>query len=485
LEEEFLPFFDIKKKMKTAVVGGGISSLVSAYYLARKSIPVTLIYKGHLGGWIHSFKKNDVLYETGPRSLRPSGDAGFATLELISDLNLQDELVSVGSESAAARNRFIYFDGKLHNAPSSIKELLASKSPVLKGLVASVLKEPFQPKSTETDESIAAFVNRRLGKHVTDNLVSAIVHGIYAGDVAQLSVRSTFKMLWELEQRGGLVKGAFHSAFDSPKIAYKAESEKAQSLIDIVSKSKMYSFKNGMQTLVDGLVKELKKMNVNMIQSECTSLDITKEHALLGLENGERLEADHVISGIPAWNLYSILSSTSKNDTLQSLSKIQGVDVGVVNLVYQGYVLPHQGFGFLVPKSQVDQCNVIGVVYDSCVFPEQDQKPVTRLTAMMGGYLFAKKFGNPKTVSKKVLEDVAVKEVERILGIPSSLLLDTHVSVQEQCIPQYTVGHEDTITSIESQCKSLGRLSLVGSSFRGVSVNDCVFNAKKVIQNIN
>jgi oxygen-dependent protoporphyrinogen oxidase len=41
----------------------------------------------------------------------------------------------------------------------------------------------------------------------------------------------------------------------------------------------------------------------------------------------------------------------------------------VVNLVYQGNVLPTNGFGYLVPD-QEDEA-ILGVVFDSCVFPSQ------------------------------------------------------------------------------------------------------------------
>ena len=41
----------------------------------------------------------------------------------------------------------------------------------------------------------------------------------------------------------------------------------------------------------------------------------------------------------------------------------------VINLVYPGKVLPMDGFGYLVPAHEPEL--VLGVVFDSCVFPEQ------------------------------------------------------------------------------------------------------------------
>lgn len=67
-----------------AVIGGGITGLTTAYYLARWLPPssrVTL-YEGadRQGGWIQTVKETDggvVHFENGPRMLRGLGKAGF------------------------------------------------------------------------------------------------------------------------------------------------------------------------------------------------------------------------------------------------------------------------------------------------------------------------------------------------------------------------------------------------------------------------
>lgn len=51
------------------------------------------------------------------------------------------------------------------------------------------------------DESVWSFVSRRWGREVADNLVSPILHGLYAGDLYSLSVKATMPSLWELEKR--------------------------------------------------------------------------------------------------------------------------------------------------------------------------------------------------------------------------------------------------------------------------------------------
>ncbi|GCB77331.1 hypothetical protein scyTo_0021091 [Scyliorhinus torazame] len=83
----------------------------------------------------------------------------------------------------------------------------------------------------------------------------------------------------------------------------------------------------------------------------------------------------------------------------ESLRKIASVSVAVVNLEYKGLVLPVWGFGHLIPSHESSE--ILGVVYDSCSFPQQDQvgPPTTRLTVMMGGSWFQESFGDPDTAS--------------------------------------------------------------------------------------
>lgn len=84
-----------------AILGGGISGLSSAYYLSKSS-PKTkiLLIEGskRLGGWIRSQRvppgnhvsfntssdeTDNVLFEAGPRSLRPVGPGGAAILSMV------------------------------------------------------------------------------------------------------------------------------------------------------------------------------------------------------------------------------------------------------------------------------------------------------------------------------------------------------------------------------------------------------------------
>ena len=73
-----------------AVLGGGITGLASAYYLSRElpNAKVTLLEgRSRLGGWLQTktvdVGNGKVLFEQGPRNLRPSMPNGHVTLDLV------------------------------------------------------------------------------------------------------------------------------------------------------------------------------------------------------------------------------------------------------------------------------------------------------------------------------------------------------------------------------------------------------------------
>ncbi len=105
---------------------------------------------------------------------------------------------------------------RLPGPGSSLLGVLFSciSEPVFKGVFPSLLTEPHIPPRPDhlLDESVASFLSRRLGSSlVADNIVSAVFHGIYAGDIYQLSARSLLARAWQFERRYGSLFNAFWS----------------------------------------------------------------------------------------------------------------------------------------------------------------------------------------------------------------------------------------------------------------------------------
>lgn len=174
--------------------------------------------------------------------------------------------------------------------PASIFEYLTDfKSPVMRGSLPMFLAEPFRPRSDAglDDESIHSFVSRRLGSRIADNMISALVHGIYAGDSRRLSglppanlvVKSCFPFLWNAEKKFGSIAFGILADSQTPasSVHTMAHTPAAVPFIqDVKAKSALYSFRDGLQTLSDAIAHSLAAHpNVEIrCGTRCTSLEM-------------------------------------------------------------------------------------------------------------------------------------------------------------------------------------------------------------------
>lgn len=546
-------------KKRIAVLGGGISGLTSAYRLAQQ-LPkdrydiVLLEHQNRLGGWIQSERitlpSNDAnaatssttaLIEKGPRSIRPAGYSGLMMLDLVRSLGLLERLLKVPKTAPSAQNRYLYYPDRLAKLPSSIPSLLSAllKLPFLRSIIPGVLREPRVPsrflgpksesQSEKTrlqqrelieDESVDSFVSRRFGKGLAENLVSAVIHGIYAGDTRKLSVRAVLPFLWDAERIHGSVlrsmlpskRNKRHRALPEAEAAVKAakedrlkeiEKELGKDFLDSYKKISVYSFPDGVQEIVQAFESKLTEYDNVQVKKGDAVRSIVVDSAnkvLLRTSKGETIEADRVISGIPSSQLADILPPDSE---LPHLKHNPSANVGVVNIVVSPTAVsssskpfvPVEGFGYLIPRTTPgNEDGILGVVFDSDAIPEQDSadaasRPI-KLTVMMGGSHWSSLSTLPSEEDMKVR---AIRAVSRHLGIDTSLLEDSSkvtvkATMQKDCIPWYLVGHPVRMAqlhkALEKDATLAEKLTLVGASYTGVSLNDCVAYVTEAVEQI-
>ncbi|XP_044742313.1 protoporphyrinogen oxidase [Chrysoperla carnea] len=464
------------------ILGGGVSGLSAAYYLSQRISPSKIYLveaSNRFGGWIQSKQNGNVLFELGPHTIRPKGEPGANTLQLIEQLNLSNEVIPIHTNHPAAKNRMIYVNKELHLLPSNLYGALIKRKPFSKPLLMSVLSELFQPQKQipDGDESIYDFIERRFGKDVAEYAISPLICGICAGDAKEISVHFLAKSLFELEQKhGGIIKGTIKELFQNSKknkielcnLAKRAKSEKWS----------VYSLKSGLETLPLTLVNNLQEKKVNLIKnSPCTSLEF-HDNKIFAKFKDQSLISDHVISSLLA-NKTAPLVEKQHPELAEYLYGIPSVTVGVVNIEFKGAIKNDKlnAFGFLVPPSQ--RIPILGIIFDSCCFPSNDS---TVFTVMMGGKWFEEYFGTDP--SEQSLLDVSKKYIQEILNIHNECE-SYEVNILKDCIPQYTVGHVQRIQNIYKYIdKHDMPLTLCGTSYSGVGVNDVILSAKNAVQKV-
>ncbi|XP_036350253.2 protoporphyrinogen oxidase isoform X2 [Ochotona princeps] len=321
--------------------------------------------------------------------------------------------------------------------------------------------------------SPSAALDLSLTLKVASLAMDSLCRGVFAGDSRELSVRSCFPSLFQAEQTHrsvllGLLLGAGRSPLPDSELVRQARAERWS----------QWSLRGGLETLPQALNTHLTSQGVSVLKGQPV--------CGLSLQAGGRwkvslgdssLEADHIISAIPAPALSKLLPAEAA-PLARVLSTITAVSVVVVNLQYQGARLPVQGFGHLVPSSE--DPGVLGIVYDSVAFPEQDGSPPgLRVTVMLGGSWLRELEASGRVLSQELFQQQAQEAAATQLGLkepPSHCL----VHLLKNCIPQYTLGHWQ---KLESAMQFLAAqklpLTLAGASYEGVAVNDCIESGRQ------
>ncbi|KAG5672713.1 hypothetical protein PVAND_002815 [Polypedilum vanderplanki] len=472
--------------MTVSVLGGGIGGLSALYYLTlRQNATKIKLFEAssRFGGWIKSSKddKTNVVFETGPRSLRPTGIPGLATLQLIENLGIEDLVVPVHRSHVAAKNRMVYAKNQLCMMPNSLKGIFTTIPPFTKPLFYAGIKDLFTGKSKVPleDESIYDFIARRFGEEIAQYAISPVICGICAGDAKEISVKFLFKEIFEKEQKyGGVIKGIFKSRKEKVQDANAVTANTEFTKRAKIEGWSIYRMQDGVEIIPKKIVEHLQNNeNVELnLNSTCERITFKNDEVHI-LINGNTQISKHLISTLPSFTLGNLLEHQHPI-LAKELKSIQYVDVAVINLLYNNEdLLKQKGFGVLVAPSE--NLGVLGVIFDSCIV---DSKNNTVLTVMSGGKWFDKHYGKDSSIQN--IEKVALENISKILDIhekPDVCL--THLN--RQCIPQYIVGHHARIERIRKYiAENKLSLSLGGAASDGVGVNDVILSSKRIAEQL-
>ncbi|XP_031617641.1 protoporphyrinogen oxidase [Contarinia nasturtii] len=479
----------------TIVLGGGISGLSAAYYLLKQSkvshAPKLFEASHRFGGWIKTdVSSNDrrVRFECGPRTIRPKGVKGLNTLQLCSELGLNNDVLPIKSSHPAAKNRMLVVNNELCMLPSTLAGAFKTLPPFTRPLIYGFYHD-FRHKYTDKplmDDTIYNFTERRFGKEIADYLISSMICGICAGDAKEISVKFLLKDLFDYEQKHqSVLMGIYNKSLErilQKNVATSPTNSEPIQNCELVKQSitqkwSIYSMNDGLEKLPKTLSDHLKSNGVELnTNAKCENIEFGTNGANVTI-NGKSYETDQLVSSLPAFELGKLVKKQHPQ-LADELLAIPYVDVAVINLQYSGNknLLKTPAFGFLVPPAQ--NLPILGVLFDSCCF---DMGENTVLTVMMGGKWFHERFGNG---NEQDLYEKAIEQIQRILKIdqrPDAF----KVHILRQCIPQYIVGHFDRIDRIMRYIEQNKLpLKVCGTAYDGVGVNDAIYSAKMAIDSI-
>ena len=492
----------LEKRMRTAIIGGGIAGLAAAYELqkaraANPAIEYTLFEsRDRLGGSLATDVYQGTVLERGPDSFLTEKPAAA---ELCRELGLGPDLIP---SNDADRKTWIVVKNRLVGLPDGLMFLVPTKlvptalSPLFS--IATKIRMGLEllhpPRPSTQDESVAALVERHFGKEAVDRLADPLLSGIYGGDATQLSARTVLPRLVEMEVEYGSLSRGMLAAHKKMRAAMAARANagsgpgapapdrlKSVGAQPTGPRSIFTGLRGGLQQLAEAITARLDPLAIRL----STAVD-SIERTAAGWQitaAGETSVYDAVIVASPAWAASAMLSTVDA-ELANELAGIPYSSSITVNLVYDEAKIGDlpEGFGFLVPASS-------GRAMLACTFAHRKFLGRTApgravLRAFLGGMRNEALMAEPDNV----LIATVRRELTEILG---ARVIGPHIEPEfaqvnrwRRAMAQYAVGHKERMARINARVAMLPGLHLAGNAYDGIGIPDCIRLGRKAAQAI-
>jgi oxygen-dependent protoporphyrinogen oxidase len=469
---------------KIIIVGGGIAGLAAAVHLKAgakahdKTVEVLLLEKNNrIGGKLLTEKIDKYLVEGGPDCFMPEK---VWAVNLAKHLGLEPEMLPSNDQF---KGTFIYSNKELHSLPEGVMLMVPTMfKPMAKSRLISwpgkmrMGMEVFVPKrKIMEDESLASFVTRRLGRECLEKIAEPLVAGIHTSNPDNMSILATFPRFVQMEQKSGsLIRGMLSAMKSRPHATLSGPPPKPGA-------SKMtyfMSFENGMQSLPQACADYIGRDSIRF-GAAVKAVEPTGKGYTVILENGEKLETDHVMLGTASYDAAEMVKDFDESLATQ-MNKIQWSSSATVSVAFrkEDVKVPLKGFGFIVPRVEGRRVNAATYSSIKWSFRAPDDRILIRVFVGGGHHEELVHELDDAGMTKMVLE-----ELDTILGLKADAQF-SKIYRWIKGMPKYTVGHLDRMAIIDRTLADHPGLHLIGCSYKGIGIGDCVHEAQIAAEKI-
>jgi oxygen-dependent protoporphyrinogen oxidase len=456
--------------MRVAIIGGGISGLSAAYYLARHGVASTIVEsRPRLGGVIQTEHVDGCTVEAGPDSFL---SAKPAALDLIRELGLEAEVIGsndrVRRTYVRRRGRLVPLpDGLMMMVPTRILPMLASPL-VGFGTKLRMGLELFRaPKPKAADQSVTEFILEHYGREAVDYLAEPLLAGVYGGDPAELSVRSVLGRFVELSERyGSLTRGV---------LAERAKAARARG--NAAPPPLFRTLKGGLQQMTDAVGAaiaghaEVRYARVEGVERAAAGFRLRLD--------GDWLDADRLVVATEAHSAARFLPPVDGRlaELLGAVpySSSMTVALGFEAADFAGR--PPDGFGFLVPR--VERRRLVACTWVGTKFSHRAPQAKLVARCFLGGRQDAAILDRSDSDVLAIVRE----ELREIAGVTAEPRFH-RLSRWPRSMAQYTVGHGARLAEIEARAAAISGLYLAGNAYQGIGIPDCIRMGKAAAEAI-
>lgn len=455
---------------RIAIIGGGIAGLSAAYFLEkarRAGAPLqwTLFEKsGRLGGVIRTEQRDGFILEAGPDSfLTAKPDA----LALCRELGIEDQIIP---SNDSKRKTYILAKKRLIEIPDGLQFMVPTRvlpiatTPLFSfGTKLRMARELLiRPGSMNGDESVASFVRRHFGQEMVDRIAEPLLAGVYGGNAEHLSMRAVLPMFAAMERDHGSLARA------SLKAKKKAAASGTQPA------PLFSSLKNGLQQMLNALTPTLDPQALRL-QQTVTGVARRNGEWQIATTDGSHI-FDAVLLGIPATSSAALLAPLDQ-EISSRMARIQYTSSAAVAVAFDKIDLP-PGFGYLVPGTEGKKMMACTFVHNKFSYRAPEGSSLLRC------FFSSSRVPDLLKFSDAELEKFALEELREVLGLTAPPRF-VRVFRWSQGLPQYETGHLDRVAEIQSRLEALPGLNIIGNSFYGVGIPDCIKSARQAVEKLS
>jgi oxygen-dependent protoporphyrinogen oxidase len=442
------------------IVGGGISGLSTAYYLARAGAPSTIIEsRPRLGGVIQTDSVEGCTLEAGPDSFL---SAKPAALDLIRELGLADQVIGSNDH---LRKTYIRKGGRLIPMPDGLLMMVPTKilplltTPLLGW--ATKLRMGMEllraPKPPAADESVADFIEEHYGAEAVDYLAEPLLSGIYGGNPAALSVTAVLPRFVELANRhGSLTRGVLIERAKAARVHPNGAQPPPL----------FRTLKGGLSQLVNAVTASFgDKVEVRQARAEAI------ERRAAGFRvriDGNWLETARLVLACEAHSGAQLLASVDAR-LAELLAAVPYSSSMTVALGYDAadFGPPPDGFGFLIPRKE--RRRLVACTWVGTKFPYRVPEGKIVARCFLGGTGDAAALNEPDAA----IVSAILSELGEVAGVHARPRF-TRIARWPKSMAQYAVGHPQRLAEIEARTAAIPGLFLAGNAYTGIGIPDCI-----------
>jgi protoporphyrinogen/coproporphyrinogen III oxidase len=463
--------------VRLVVVGAGISGLAAAHRAVERAreqgrpLELTVLEGAdRVGGTIQTEQRDGFLVEGGPDSFLSEKPWALALCQRI---GLEERLMRTDDRF---RRTFVVWGGRLHPLPEGFQLLAPTRLAPL--LASGLFSWPGKlrmacdlvlPRGGDPDESLGAFVRRRLGREALERVAQPLVAGIYTADPDELSLSATMPRFVEMERRERSVILALWRAARKAPAQHAGTSGARWSLFVTLAR--------GMDELVQALAARLPPGAVRL-KERVTGVARESGRWRIATEGGVAHEADALVLAPEAHQAARMLRYVDPALT-HLLEGIPHASSATVSLAYRRADVRHplDGFGFVVPHAE--RRPIIACTFSSVKYAGRAPDGQVLLRVFLGGALNEGVLqGDDATLVRTAREQIGP-----LLGITAEPEL-ARVARHARAMPQYHVGHAARAAAIEQAVSRHPGLRLVGGAYRGVGIADCVRSGEEAAERL-